>query len=48
MTPEQIAGHENVWGNDNVENYRYLLLNPVTDGQGNEQPMGPIGYSEAA
>jgi hypothetical protein len=46
MTPEQIAGHENVWGNDNVENYRYLLLNPVTDGQGNEQPMGPIGYSE--
>ena len=46
MTPEQIAGHENVWGNDNVENYRYLLLNPVTDGQGNEQPMGPIGYSK--
>jgi len=46
MTPEQIAGHENVWGQDNVENYRYLLLNPVTDGQGNEQPMGPIGYSE--
>ena len=46
MTPEQIAGHENVWGNDNVENYRYLLLNPVTDGQGNEQLMGPIGYSE--
>jgi flagellar biosynthesis regulator FlbT len=46
MTPEQIAGHENVWGQDNVENYRYLLLNPVTDGQGNEQPMGPSGYSE--
>lgn len=46
MTPEQIAGHEVVWGNDNIENYRYLLLNPVTDGQGNEQPMGPIGYSE--
>jgi hypothetical protein len=46
MTPEQIAGHENVWRDDNVENYRYLLLNPVTDGQGNEQPMGPIGYSE--
>ena len=46
MTPEQIAGHENVWGNDNVENYRYLLLNPITDGQGNEQPMGPIGYSK--
>ena len=46
MTPEQIAGHEIAWGNDNVENYRYLLLNPVTDGQGNEQPMGPVGYSE--
>jgi hypothetical protein len=46
MTPEQIAGHENVWRDDNLENYRYLLLNPVTDGQGNEQPMGPIGYSE--
>lgn len=46
MTPEQIAGHELAWGNDNVENYRYLLLNPVTDGQGNEQPIGPVGYSE--
>ena len=46
FTPEQIAGHEVVWSEDNVKNYRYLLVNPLTDSQGNEQASGPLGYSE--
>lgn len=46
VTPEQVAGHETMWANDNIENYPYLLLNPVTDATGSEQPIGPVGYSK--
>jgi len=50
FTPEQIAGHEVVWSEDNVKNYRYLLVNTQTivgpDGNASEQPMGPLGYSD--
>lgn len=47
VTPDQIKGHQNVWATDSVENYAYLLVNPVEDGQGNIQPMGPVGYTKA-
>lgn len=46
FTPEQVAGHEQAWANDSINNNAYLLLNPVTDAQGNPQPMGPIGYTK--
>lgn len=44
--PEQILGHELAWANDSVNNNTYLLVNPITDAQGNPQPVGPIGYTK--
>jgi hypothetical protein len=46
LTAEQIAGHETQWQNDNLENYPYLLINEVTDAEGNPIPAGPIGYTK--
>ena len=47
MTPEQVANHEVRWSNENVKNYPYMLVNPVLDVNGQEMPMGPVGYTEA-
>jgi hypothetical protein len=46
MTPEQISGHEDMWADDNIKNYPYLLTNPVIDMNGNIQPAGPLGYTK--
>lgn len=47
VTPEQIAGHALMWSEDSVKKYPYLLLNPMTDQNGNEMPAAPIGYTHA-
>lgn len=44
--PEQVAGHENMWAQDNLKNYPFLLVNPVQDANGNEMASGPIGYTK--
>lgn len=44
--PEQVAGHEYMWAQDNLKNYPYLLVNPVQDANGNEMASGPIGYTK--
>jgi len=44
--PEQIAGHENTWSEDNVKNFPYLLVNPITDKEGNDTAAGAIGYTK--
>ena len=44
--PEQVAGHEMMWAEDNLKNYPYLLVNPVQDANGNELASGPIGYTK--
>lgn len=46
VTPEQIAGHQLMWAEDNIKNYPYLLLNPITDANGQELPSPPIGYTK--
>lgn len=46
LTPEQIAGHQIMWQEDNVKNYPYLLINPTVDQNGNEIPTGPVSYLE--
>jgi hypothetical protein len=43
--PEQVAGHRDMWAEDNVKNYPYLLLNAVQDRDGNDVPTGPVGYT---
>lgn len=45
FAPEQVAGFEMMWAEDNLKNYPYLLLNTVTDANGNETLAGPIGYT---
>jgi hypothetical protein len=47
FTPEQIQGHDLMWARDAVENYAYLLVNPVTDAAGNPTPVGPVGMKSA-
>lgn len=46
LTPEQVAGHQVMWEDDNVKDYPYLLVNPITDANGNEVLTGPIGYTK--
>ena len=47
LTPEQIAGHATQWANDNVEKYPYLLINAITDPNGQQVAAGPVGYTKA-
>lgn len=46
FTPEQIAGHGTMWAEDNLKNYPYLLVNPITDQNGQQLPSGPIAYTK--
>jgi hypothetical protein len=46
LTPEQVAGHQLMWADDNIKQYPYLLVNPVTDANGQQAIMGPIGYTK--
>lgn len=46
LTPEQVAGHTEMWAEDNIKDYPYLLVNPVTDVAGNQTIAGPIGYTK--
>lgn len=46
FTPEQVAGHTQMWANDNVEKFPYLLINAITDASGQSTP-GPIAYTKA-
>lgn len=47
VTPEQVAGHAAMWANDNVAKYPYLLLNTMTDKDGNAMPPNQLQYTKA-
>lgn len=46
FTPEQVSEHEWRWAEDNIKNFPYQLVNPVTDANGNISAQGPIGYTK--
>jgi hypothetical protein len=46
FTAEQIIGHEIRWSEDNLKNFPFLLVNPITDVNGNMVPSGPVGYTK--
>lgn len=46
FVPDQVAGHEVMWAEDNIKNYPYLLLNQIMDANGNEVAAGPVGYTK--
>lgn len=47
LTPEQIANHTTMWSEDNVKNYPYLLINPITNANGEEIVSGPVAYTKS-
>lgn len=47
FTPEQVAGHQMMWAEDNIKNYPYLLNNALVDQNGNIQAVGPGAYTKA-
>ncbi len=46
LTPEQVAGHQVMWAEDNIKNYPYLLINPITDANGQMAISGPVAYTK--
>lgn len=48
VTPEQLAGHQEMWRTDNIKNFPVLMLNPITGADGNPVPAGPIAYTKPA
>ena len=48
LTPEQVAGHQLMWAEDNLRDYPYLLINPITGPDGSQQVAGPIAYTKSA
>lgn len=48
LTPEQIAGHQVMWSEDNIKDYPYLLINPITGPNGETTVGGPVAYTKSA
>lgn len=48
FTPEQMSGHQVMWAQDNLKAYPYLLVNSITDANGQKMPAGPIAYTKSA
>jgi hypothetical protein len=46
FTPEQVAGHQQMWADDNLKEYPYILINPITDANGGTVATGPMGYTK--
>ncbi len=48
LLPEQVAGHQIMWAEDNIKNYPYLLVNPISGADGSTQISGPVAYTKSA
>jgi hypothetical protein len=48
LTPEQVAGHQLMWAEDNLRDYPYLLVNPITGPDGSQSISGPVAYTRSA
>jgi len=44
--PEQMVGHADMWANDNVSDFPYLLINPIYDQNGQLIPQGMVGMTQ--
>lgn len=47
LLPEQVAGHQVMWAEDNLKDYPYLLVNPITDANGQTVASGPVAYTKS-
>lgn len=48
LVPEQVTGHQIMWAEDNIRNYPYLLVNPITGPNGEQQITGPVAYTKSS
>lgn len=48
LVPEQVIGHQAMWAEDNIRNYPYLLVNPITGANGEMQAAGPVAYTKSS
>lgn len=48
LLPEQVNGHQVMWAEDNIRNYPYLLVNPITGPNGEQQAAGPVAYTKSS
>jgi len=47
LLPEQVAGHQLMWAEDNLKDYPYLLVNPITGADGSQTVAGPVAYTKS-
>ena len=47
LTPEQVAGREVMWSEDNLKGYPYLLVNQITNPDGSQAIIGPVAYTRS-
>jgi hypothetical protein len=47
FTPEQVAGHQVMWAEDNLKNYPYMLVNQITGPNGEQTVSGPVAYTKS-
>lgn len=48
LTPEQVTGHQDMWAEDNINQYPYLLINAVEDAAGQKMPPQQLPYTQPA
>ena len=46
--PDQVTGVQEMWEQDNIKNFPFLLVNPITQVDGTIAPAGPIAYTKPA
>ena len=46
LTPEQVAGHEERWAEDNIKDYPYMLVNSSMGPNGETIFTGPVGMTQ--
>lgn len=47
FVPEQIVQHRTMWEEDNVKQYPYLVVDPITGPDGQQVAAGPIGFTKS-
>lgn len=47
FVPEQVVKHSVMWSQDNIMNYPYMLVDPVTGADGTQQVVGPVAYTKS-
>lgn len=47
FVPEQVTRHSTMWEEDNVKNYPYLMVDPITGPDGMPSVAGPIAYTKS-